>query len=413
MTHFRNPLPWLVAAILLVGGSAWLYVARVGANGEFIVRRQDLVVTIDVKGSLEAVHSVQLGPPQIPDAWNFTIQSMAPEGKEVNRGEVVLTFDASDFRRRLQDQQAKSEQAAKEFEKRQHELDVAAEDNRLAIANAEAELRKSDLKTDVPVGLIADRDLEIARLDRQIAQQKVSALRAKSESSRRAAAAELAALAQVRDQAAARVDRLRESINQMQVKAPRDGTVIYLDRPSRDGNEEKFKTGDQVWRAFKVLEIPDLSKMRGDGMIDEVDVGRVQVGQSVQLRLDAHSEKEYSGTVDEIRGTVGRESETSPRKVVRVRIALDKTDSETMRPGMRFRGTIEVKRLHDVFVVPLTAVTPTPTGPQVRRRQRLGWAAAPVELGERNDRWVEVRSGLNSADEVAYSTAMEEGETGE
>src|SRR4029077_18548374 len=122
---------------------------------------------------------------------------------------------------------------------------------------------------------------------------------------------------------------------------PRAGTVVYVS--SR--RSEKKKVGDTVWKSDKVVEIPDLHRMRADAEVDEDDSGRIAVGQPVTLRLDAHPELSFDGRVRSIHRAVQQRSDNSAQKVVAVEIELARTDPQRMRPGMRFRGLIETARV--------------------------------------------------------------------
>jgi len=103
-------------------------------------------------------------------------------------------------------------------------------------------------------------------------------------SSRIAAAARIGLLESKRGEAESVVNSTQDAIRQMMVLAPRDGTVVY----ATSFRGEKKKVGDSTWKAEKVIEIPDLTQMRGDGEVDEVDAGRVAASQRVTLRLVLH-----------------------------------------------------------------------------------------------------------------------------
>ncbi len=72
-----------------------------------------------------------------------------------------------------------------------------------------------------------------------------------------------------------------------------------------------------------------------------------------------------------------------------------------MRPGMRFRGSVEVERVTDALLIPIEAVFQSADGPVAYRRTLLGHETLPLELGRRDDQHVEVLSGLDPADEVS------------
>ena len=196
------------------------------------------------------------------------------------------------------------------------------------------------------------------------------------------------------------VTEIQQTIEAMTVRAPRSGTVIYV----TDWRGEKKRVGEQVWRQEKILELPDLASMLARGEVDESDAGRIAERQPVSFRLDAHPDVQYSGRVESIWRTVQQKRGTrNPIKVVRLEVALDETDTARMRPGMRFRGTIEARRLEGVLTVPAYAVFPTDEGPVVYRRGLLGSEAVGVRLGERNDALIEVLEGLSPGDEIAES----------
>ena len=152
--------------------------------------------------------------------------------------------------------------------------------------------------------------------------------------------------------------------------APCQGLVVYV--TDRWSNEKK-KVGDTCWVADRVIEIPDLKIMECDGEVEEAVVGRVRVGQRVTLRLDAHPDVEHTGTVRSLSRAIQERSWRNPVKVARVAIALDATDSELMRPGMRFRGSIETVVIEDVVTVPLESVQATSNGTVVDVRRFGTW----------------------------------------
>jgi hypothetical protein len=269
-------------------------------------------------------------------------------------------------------------------------------DQDLRLAEARATLERSELKIDVPAELAAAKALYETRLDHGVAVESVASLSRRIELERRAGEAELAALAEKRHRAALQVEEIRTYLERMTVRAPRGGTVIY----QSDWQGTKVKVGDDVWQMRKVLEIPDLTAMEAEGQVEEADSGRIAAGQRVTLRLDAHPQHEYRGRVREIGKSVARRDRGAPVKEVELLIALYETDADRMRPGMRFQGEVEVERAEDVLLVPAEAVRATPAGPVVFRRTLLGRERVLLEVGRRNERFVEVVAGLEEGDRL-------------
>lgn len=191
---------------------------------------------------------------------------------------------------------------------------------------------------------------------------------------------------------------LRSHIERMKVKSPRDGIVIYYVDPWRN---TKKKVGDSLQKDDKVLETDDLSVMIARGEVDEVDSSRVLVGQRVTLRLDAHPDAEFGGTIASVAKIVAHLSPKNPLKQMRVFVALDRTDPQRMLPGMHFRGTVETGHVPDVVVVPSDAISVTSTGPVVWRKTAGGFERTTVQVGQRNSEEVEVKSGLSVGDLVS------------
>lgn len=396
----------------VVGLGLWLVAGRAAASGEgdwAEARREDLVLGVPVTGTLSAVQSTVIGPPQLPDMWDFKIAFLAPEGMAVRQGQPVLGFDTSELETKLQEKMAERDSAQKELEKREVNLEISRRDDELRLAEAEARHRKATNKVKVPEELVSRNELSEARTDLALAKREIEYYRDRLRLQTGQARAEIEALRHRRDRAAARVAETEAAIARMTVTAPRQGTIIY----NSDGRRDKKKIGDSVWRGQTVLEIPDLRRMRAEGEIDEADAGRVAVGQRVTLRLDAHPDVVFTGRVRSLRGAVQAKSRNNPLKVVRLEIDLDRTDPQRMRPGMRFLGTVELERAEDVLAVPAEAVFNRADGPVVYRRTRWSFAEVRPELGRRNDRLVEIKSGLAPGDRVSrvdLGEAVEEGE---
>ncbi len=395
----------VLAALAAVAGLAgW----RVAAAGDPVVRaqRRDLTLAVDITGVLEAVEPATLGPPQVPNIYRYKIAFMAPEGTAVTAGQPVLGFDASELQQRLQQQLAEAESARTELEKKRSDLAIEAADDQLRLAEAKAALRRAELKTSTPSTLVAALELQKDRLDEQLARKEVASIEQQIAAAAEAGRADLASLSGLSQRAQQKVDELRHGIASMQVKAPRDGIVVYVS----NWNGDKKKVGDTCWMTETVIEIPDLAAMRGLGEVEEAHAGKIAAGQPVTLRIDAHPDVEFNGTVGEVSRAVQRRSPRNPAKVVRFQVVLDRTDPERMRPGMRFRGSVETEKVLGILTLPVGAVRATPDGPVVYRHTITGSHAVPVNLGHRNAQYVEVLGGLTEDDAVLASPpALEAG----
>ena len=371
------------------------------------VTRGDLVTGVDVTGTLAALDSGSFGPPQLNDVWDFKIAMMAPEGSEIKMGQPVFGFDTTELQKKLEQKTAEADQARKEIEKQKADLALKREDERLNLAEAEASLRKDNLKLEAPADLVSVKERKQVELDDNLAKRQVSATRDRIASLERAARAQIALLESKQQRAASIVAETQSAIRQMTILAPRNGTIVYV----TNWRGDKKKIGDTCWRMERVIEIPDLSRMIARGDVDEVDAGKAAVGQRVTIRLDARPDEEFHGTITKTSKTVQQKQPgqtTDPSKVLRVEIALDRSDPAKMRPGMRFQGTIELQRQRNALLLPRNAVFVSAQGPYAIRRGWFSINETPLRLGRQNDKSVEVLSGLTASDRVLVKSERKE-----
>lgn len=398
MKRPRILIPIAAVALFFFGGWALRNKLAADRQGDWVeATRGDVISGVDVSGTLAAVDSSVLGPPQINDVWEFKVAMLAPEGSDVKKGAPVVGFDTADLQRRLDQYRALAEQAAKEIEKKRADLSLRRESDRLALAEAEAKMRKTALKLEAPADIVGIKEREEVRLDYETSKREVSSIRERLTAFEQAATAEILLLESKHAQAAAVVRDSEAAIKAMTVTAPRDGTVVYM----TDWKGDKRKIGDSCWRGQRVVEIPDLNKMKAKGEVDEVDAGKIAVGERVTFRLDSHPDDELHGTIRQAARTVQQQANTkNPVKVLVVDIAVDKTDPAKMRPGMRFQGTVELARSRNAVVIPRGAVFVSSKGPIAYRRGMFGVSQVPLKLGRENDKLVEVLSGLGAGDRV-------------
>ncbi|HEY3055350.1 MAG TPA: efflux RND transporter periplasmic adaptor subunit [Thermoanaerobaculia bacterium] len=394
----RVALPLFAVIIFFGAGLSLRNKLAADRQGEWVhPTRGDLVSGVEVIGTLAAVESDTFGPPLLPDVWDFKISMMAPEGSDVTKGVPVLGFDTTDLQRRLDEKRAESDEALKSIEKKRADLALRTKDERLKLAEAEAKMRKTSLKLEAPNDIVGINERKQVELDYALAKRETAAIRARIRAFENAATAEILLLESKQKQAAAIVAQTQDAIRQMTILAPRNGTIVY----PTNWRGDKKKVGDTCWRMERAIEIPNLNKMMAKGEVDEVDAGRVSPGQHVSFRLDAHPDEVFRGTITTAAQTVQQKQGTKdPLKVLRVDIALDRTDPVKMRPGMRFKGTVELSRTRNALIIPRSAVFVSDHGPVAYRRGLFSVKEVPLKLGRENDEMVQVNDGLSARDRI-------------
>lgn len=396
--------------VLFSGGAATLCLLLVGfwpmprtdahlaaarAN-EYVVKRGDLKLEITATGSLMAKRAVDIGPPYVEGLWDFKIARLIPEGTRVKPGEVLVEFDEQEVNRLLTEQRAEMEKAQEELTKRKLEYDVQLRDLRVRLEEANVNLQKAKHKADVDTSLTSMLDYRQAQIELEKAESEVKSLARKLEATETMLKAELAALENRLENAQIRVKRLEQQKGALKVTAPTAGIVIYR----RDWNGQKKSVGQSVWRLETIMQIPDLSTLQMEVMVEESDAGTVATGQRAQIRLDAFPELQLRGRLTTV-GTILRVKRPDmPVKVIDAVIALDRGEGRLL-PGMTAAAIIEVKKIPNALLVPLRAV-----------REKGGRAVVSVaassgkpeersiQVGRRNSEFVEVVKGLREGERI-------------
>jgi len=143
-------------------------------------------------------------------------------------------------------------------------------------------------------------------------------------------------------QARQAVQTAQQNLDANNLTAPFDGTVTEVDG----------MVGDQVSPLINAFRIDDLTQMKVDVQVSEVDINSVQVGQPVTLTFDAISGKTYNGKVVEV-----AQAGDTVQGVVNFTVTVVLTDADkNVKPGMTAAVTITVKQVNNVLLVPSRAV---------------------------------------------------------
>ena len=184
-----------------------------------------------------------------------------------------------------------------------------------------------------------------------------------------------------------------DNLDDFTIKSPIDGTIISKDQ----------KAGDTIDSNTKLCTIYDLSYLKITMNVDELDISKVSVGQKVQITADAVSGQTFEGKVTSVNlaGTTTNGVTTYP---VEVQI----TDYGDLLPGMNVDTYIVVNEVKDVLGVPAAAISRgnrvlVQTGNKSDDASiPSGYEYVEVETGVSSDDFVEIKSGINEGDSVAY-----------
>ena len=196
----------------------------------------------------------------------------------------------------------------------------------------------------------------------------------------------LAAQLQV-EQAQLSLDQAQHQLDGTILSAPHDGTITLA------GVKPGELTGGQP--AFV---LSDLSHYHVDISVDEIDIGRVGVGQPITITLDALPGDTLTGRVEQIADSAQLDSGVVSYKVT---VGLDPTDAP-LRTGMTADVGIVVERRDEILLVPNRFIRlDRATGKAyVDRLSGVQAQAVEIQIGLRDDVVSEVLAGLTDGDVV-------------
>src|SRR5262249_19411808 len=371
-----------------------------GAAGvdELVAGPRSLSIEISSPGILRAT-SVQNfgGPPGFGSYWQFQIVSLVSEGKNVKKGDTLISFDAQKINQDLQQFQNELEQANKELEKTKVQIDLEQQDLAAKLAEAENKYATLKLKQSPFPELAKSNDIEIDKLGLEEARREVESIKEWIDWQKKSSEATYKIIESKKARAELRVAEIKNALENFQAKADRDGVAVYKVR----WNGERFQVGENVWTGQPIIEIPDLNTIIAEAFIPEVDIGKLKIGQRAEVAIDALPGKSYSGHVTGIGRLVHPKSWDIPNRILEVQIALEQLDTSIMRPAMSIKVKIETASLSNVIAVPLKAVHQTADGWLVKVKSEGGWRDQRVQLGASNATDVVVADGLKNGDRIA------------
>lgn len=208
-------------------------------------------------------------------------------------------------------------------------------------------------------------------------------------------------------------EEMEEQITKCVMKATQPGLVVYGDGDNdywRDNN--RIEEGAVVRERQVIITIPDSSVMNVDVKVHESKVKSVQMGQKATVRIDAFPNLPLDGEVTKIGVLPDSQNRwmNPDLKVYSTTIRINGVN-DWLKPGLTAEAEILVKRLENAVYVPLQAVTPTETGHVCHVRTLTGSEERVVEVGEFNDTFIEIKSGLQPGETVLLrAPAVEKGE---
>ncbi|MEL6185919.1 MAG: efflux RND transporter periplasmic adaptor subunit [Myxococcota bacterium] len=299
------------------------------------------------------------------------VEVLIEVGETVEAGQSLFRLDARDADRGFQDAQVNLKRAR---------ADLAQAQANLRMAETQAKNARLDLAVatqGAERGLVTKESRRAEAMDAEVSEATVAVRRA-------AVQAALASVAGAR----LAVQDAEQRRSEMNVAAPVTGTVldVAVERGSIVASALANVSGGTA-----MATVADLGDLRVVGQIDEAQIGKVAVGQSVDIRVDAYPDDLFAGRVHRVAPLGEAES-----NVVTFDVEIVVTDDKAsqLRSGMSADLSIAVGRKNGI-VVPLVAV-----------RSESGQRYVELDSGETRA----IRTGPTDGEHLIVTDGLEPGD---
>jgi HlyD family secretion protein len=204
-----------------------------------------------------------------------------------------------------------------------------------------------------------------------------------------------------RARTAASVSNARTQVNYTTIVAPRDGVVVkkYVEVGSivSAGRSSLGGTGAGVG----LVDIADVTKMRIQVDVDETDIGKIRIGQNVDITVDAYPDELFSGLVTKV---APQATTTQSVTTIPVTVQLDWVDKR-LKTGMNATCDFITERKKDVLLVPSEAVKETDDGATVTVLQGEEQVTRKVQIGIAGTDNTEIIEGVREGEQVVTAVS--------
>ncbi len=427
--------------ICCAAGGAAVYTMRSDAIVDVTTQRPvvgEFFTDIVERGELESAANVELRC-EVASSEGVRILEIVAEGTPVAAGDVVVQLDDSTLRKDLATQKiavntaeaafskATNDHAAalialKEYElgtfvqeeqKLESELFVAEENSRRA-ENFLKHSRKLASR-----GYITDVQLESDRFsvekfgkDLAAAKTKLNVIREytkpktlkKHDSDTKTAAASMSAEQSKLGIEQEKLTNLESQLDKCVIKAPSAGQVVFANQNRWRGDEFLVRKGNRVRERQVIVMLPDSSKMQVKTKVGEARVDRVKPGMTAVVQIEALRGTELKGTVKTVNAYASDQNWINPNVKEFDAIVTLIDPPAMLKPGMSSKVSIRVETQTDVMQVPVQTVVERGEKHYCVIREATGkLALRDVQIGSTNDKFIIIKNGLSTTDEVVMN----------
>ena len=379
----------LLAVLGSAGGMVWWWVQfRRGVPDVHIVEVGDLLSGVTVSGTVRNQEKTSVAAEVVAAVKRIAVR----EGQSVRKGEVLIELDNAVVLAALAKATAQVDLAersldVKKAKPRKGELDKA----HAAVTEADSELEYAKTNHDkverlVKKGAATQSEQSIARKKLLVAEAQAKAAKADLELLVAGTRPEEIdrSRAEVR-LAEAEVIRCRAQIEKYSLRAPHAGVVTA----------KLVHVGEVVSPGEVLIHLNNVNLAEIRAQVQETQLQGIRPGHEARVLADAYPKHPLAAVVDRILPRVDPQSGT-----VTVLLRLNGSAPVALMDGMAVDIALIRERKGQVLRVPTDAIVKDGEDSTVWVRQGAEFVRRPIEVGDSDGHWVEVKSGLSAGEVV-------------
>lgn len=187
--------------------------------------------------------------------------------------------------------------------------------------------------------------------------------------------------------------RYKDELMKTEILAPFDGTVVDI------GVKENDQLSAFDYSSKTAVYLVDTRTVEMDGVVDEIDIYKVNVGEEAIIIVDALPDVELKGKVTFVSPFGTRETGVVEFSIT---ISLEPIDIE-LKGGLTATADIIVEKHENVLLVPNRSIKGSPGDYWVEvvlDEKTMTTEKRGVELGTQNEQFSEVISGLSEGEKI-------------
>lgn len=305
MRNFKGILITGISLISVIAGITVFFLSGNGSDSgrnrikfkEVIVERGTFQIIVMANGVVKSIDRIEIKS----KASGEIVELPVEEGDFISQGDLIARLDQKDERAEVAQAQA--------------DFDIAMAELKQAQSTFE---RRNQLFQD---NLISEEEQGQITLDLAVAKGKVI-------------------------QASTTLERAQERLSEAVVRAPIDGTILqkYVEEGQIIASGVSNVSG-----GTPIVDIADMSSVYIETGIDEIDIGKVQIGQFATVIAEAYPELEFNGEIVRIAPEAKIEQNVTLFDVV---VEVKNNDGK-LKSGMNTRVEIEIVKKENVLLAPV------------------------------------------------------------